>query len=74
MMRPDSLRPQGQRPQRQGDFEEMRKQMEAYDAELKSIMTEEQYQAYKAEQEKRMRQGGPRGPHGGPRRNNMNRE
>ena len=71
--RPDSVRPRPQRgeikdrPERHGDrqgmrgnFEEMRKNMEAYDAELQQIMTEEQFKAYKADQEKRMKEG-PRG-------------
>jgi len=37
--------------------EEMRKNMEAYEAELQKIMSEEQYQAYKADMEKRMKDG-----------------
>ena len=64
----DSLRqqrpqhPQGdanqQRPQRQ----RMNAQNNAYDEELQKIMTPEQYKAYKADQEERMRQfGGQRG-------------
>jgi len=63
---------QGERPQgehRQGDRprmsrEEMQKQMEAYNAELKKIMTEEQYAKYQEDQQKRMqrmRQGRPGG-------------
>ena len=46
----DTVRSERQRPQ--GNFggganrEEMRKNMEAYEAELKTIMTEEQYKAY----------------------------
>jgi hypothetical protein len=48
----DSVRSERPRPQGgQGNFgganrEEMRKNMEAYEAELKTIMTEEQYKAY----------------------------
>jgi Spy/CpxP family protein refolding chaperone len=77
----------GQRPgQRQGQrpemTEEMRQQMETarkeqaeamkqYDEELQTILTPEQYKAYKADQEQRMRQGGRRG--GGPRGNRPER-
>lgn len=50
----------GGRPEGRGNFEEMRKNMEAYEAELQKIMTEEQYNAYKADREKRMQEG-PRG-------------
>lgn len=39
----------------------MRKNFEAYDAELKSIMTEEQFKSYTADREKMMNRG-PRGP------------
>ena len=39
-----------------GDREQMRKNMEEYDAELQKIMTEEQYNAYKADREKMMRE------------------
>lgn len=64
-----------QRPQRQqgdsisqerrrgfggGNPEEMRKNMEAYDAELKTILTPEQYEAYQADQKKMMERRGPR--------------
>ena len=71
--RPDSMKqrkPKGEmkeapqngerKPEMRGNFEEMRKNMEAYDAELQKIMTEEQFKAYKADQEKRMKEG-PRG-------------
>ena len=56
--RPDSMRP-GPRPQREGmpNMEDMRKNMEEYDAELKKIMTEEQYNAYQADRQKRFRDG-----------------
>jgi len=37
--------------------EEMKKNMEAYEAELKEIMTEEQFAKWKADEEKRMQQG-----------------
>lgn len=72
-MRPDSMRKErpvnrermankDQRPPRpeggrEGSFEEMRKNMEAYDAELQKIMTEGQYKAYKADREKQMQNG-----------------
>ena len=65
-MNPDSLRAQGQRRgqgQRGGGFnrEEMQKNMEAYNNELKSILTPEQYEAYqKDEQQNRRQFNGPR--------------
>ena len=72
--RPDSARqggPRGERGQRpQWNREEMQKNMEAYNAELKTIMTEEQYAAYKKDNENRraqMRRGGDR-----PQRENNN--
>jgi hypothetical protein len=53
---------------------EMRKQMqetqEAYNAELKQILTEEQFKAYTADQEKRMNE--QRGRRGGSRNNGNN--
>lgn len=63
---PDSVRKQGPREFKgeRGNFQEMRKKMEEYDAQLQTILTKEQYDAYKADREK-MRQQGPRGerPH-----------
>lgn len=65
-MNPDSLRAQGQRRgqgQRGGGFnrEEMQKNMEAYNNELKAILTPEQYEAYqKNEQQNRRQFNGPR--------------
>jgi len=67
-MNPDSLRaqgPQGQRrgPGQRGGFnrEEMQKNMEAYNNELKAILTPEQYEAYqKDEQHNRRQFNGPR--------------
>ena len=65
-MNPDSLRAQGQRRgqgQRGGGFnrEEVQKNMEAYNNELKSILTPEQYEAYqKDEQQNRRQFNGPR--------------
>jgi hypothetical protein len=52
------------RPRMQGGRQgqgDMRQTMEAYNAELKGIMTEEQFKAYQADQQNRMRQRG-RGP------------
>ena len=65
-------REKGQQPQ-QGDREarreEMKKQQEAMNAELKKVLTKEQYTKYeemlKKQQLQRQRQGGPRGPQGG---------
>lgn len=57
-LRPDSTqrhRPELTEEQRQ----EMRKKMDAYDAELKKIMTEDQYKKYKEDRKKH-----PRRPHG----------
>lgn len=52
----------GNPEQMKARMEEMKKQREAYDAELKTIMTEEQFKAYTADMEKRMQgQGGPGG-------------
>lgn len=51
---------------------EMQKQQEATNAELKEILTPEQYTQYEKwqlqkqqDRQKRHKQGGPRGPHGG---------
>lgn len=51
----DQQRPRGDRR------EEMRKTMEAYEKELQEIMTEEQFQAYKKDNERRGPQGHRRG-------------
>jgi len=67
-MNPDSLRAQGQRrgqggQGQRGGFnrEEMQKNMEAYNNELKAILTPEQYEAYqKDEQQNRRQFNGPR--------------
>ena len=40
---------------------EMEANMKAYDAELKKILTDDQYKSYQADQ-KKMREKGPRGP------------
>ena len=63
-------RPEGKR----GGFEEMRKTMEAYDAELQKIMTEEQFKAYKADREKQMKNGPrPDGRQGRPHKDDDNK-
>ena len=60
---------QGQMP----DMEAMQKRRDAQNAELKKILTEEQYKAYEEQQKQMMSrmgqggQGGPRGGQGGPR-------
>jgi len=78
--KPDSLKTD-RRPGRQGgprggfggNHEKMKKKMEAYDAELKTFLTEDQYNAYKKdEQNRRPRMGMGRG--NGPRKNNDNKE
>ena len=56
--RPQNDSVQGRRPQmgqmgQMGNREEMRKNMETYEAELKTILTEEQYQAYTKDQQNR---------------------
>ena len=66
-------RQQGQRPElteeQKQNMEKQRAErqaaMEQYATELQAIMTPDQYNAYKADMEKNMRQGGQRG--GGPR-------
>lgn len=62
----------GQQADREARRAEMQKQQEATNAELKKILTPEQYTKYeelqqqkKQDQQKRHKQGGPRGPHGG---------
>lgn len=60
---------QGQRPemtdemkaQMKAQREEHQKAMQAYDTELQAIMTADQYKAYKADMEKRMKEGPRRG-------------
>ncbi|MBO4314435.1 MAG: DUF4890 domain-containing protein [Prevotella sp.] len=52
------------REQMEARMKEMRANQEAYDAELKKIMTEEQFAKYQENSQRRM-QGGPRGPRGG---------
>ncbi len=68
----DSLR-RMQRPPRQGgerqmpNFEEMRQNMEAYNAELEKVMTPEQFTKYKEDMQQRMQRGPRGGQFGGPR-------
>ena len=75
--RPDTLR-QGPRPQRgerpQMNREEMQKQMEAYNTELEKIMTAEQYQKYKEDQQKRMSRGPRDGQRGQQRPRRLNND
>lgn len=73
-MKAQFARPQeGQQVDREARRAEMQKQQEAMQAELKKILTPEQYAKYeemqKKEAERRKQggpQGGPRGPQGGP--------
>ena len=60
---------QGQQVDREARREEMKKSQEAMNAELKKILTAEQYTKYEEmlkQQQQRQRQGGPRGHQGGP--------
>lgn len=59
----DEKKVEGRRPMRRGnvDREEMRKVMEEYEAEVQQIMTAEQFEKYKADRQKRFREG-RRGP------------
>ncbi len=50
----------GQHPERRGDRQGFRRNMEEYNNELKKIMTEEQYKAYQEDMEKRMKEGSRR--------------
>jgi CHASE1-domain containing sensor protein len=62
-------RQEGQQVDRETRRAEMIKKQDAMDTELKKILTSEQYAKYKEMQKKeqeRRKQGGPRGPHGGP--------
>lgn len=59
---------QGQLVSREARREEMKKNQEAMNAELKKILTAEQYTKYEEmlkKQQQRQRQGGPRGGQGG---------
>lgn len=58
---------QGQQVDREARREEMKKNQEAMNAELKKILTPEQYTKYEEmlkKQQQRRGQGGPRGPQG----------
>ena len=52
------------RPEFGGNREEMRKNREAYDTELKTILTDEQYKAYQKDEQSRRQGRGNRGPRG----------
>ena len=59
---------QGQQVSREARREEMKKNQETMNAELKKILTAEQYTKYEEmlkKQQQRQRQGGPRGGQGG---------
>ena len=59
--RPDSIKGGQFAPRNMGaGHEKMRQTMEEYDQELQKILTPDQYKAYKADMEKRMKEG-PRG-------------
>ncbi|MBR1927274.1 MAG: DUF4890 domain-containing protein [Bacteroidales bacterium] len=66
---PRGERPRGERPQLTEDqkkaFEEARAAREAYEAELKEILTDDQFQTWKESQQRRPEGRGPGGP-GGP--------
>lgn len=60
---------QDQQVDREARREEMKKNQEAMNAEMKKILTAEQYTKYEEmlkKQQQRQRQGGPRGHQGGP--------
>lgn len=65
MQKADKENPDMQKENKMGNMEEMRQKMEEtrkeYDEQLKQIMTEEQFKAYKADEQNRP-QRGPRGP------------
>jgi hypothetical protein len=52
----------GPRPEMRPMTDEMRKNMEAYEAGIKEILTEEQYKAYQEDMKNRRMPGGDRGP------------
>ena len=60
------------RPQRdmRPNMEKMQQEREAYNKELQKILTEEQYKAYIADEEKRMKEGPRGGRDRGPRQSN----
>lgn len=59
---PDSIKKREVRGmQVKGDFQDVKKRMEEYDAQLQTILTEEQYAAYKADRGKMMQRGQRRG-------------
>ena len=52
----DTLAKKDSRQMMRPNREQMRKEMEEYDAEIKKIMTDEQYQKYKADRQSRMKE------------------
>ena len=54
-----------QQDNREAMRDQMKKDREAADAELKKVLTEEQYKTYKANEEKRMKEWQQRGRQGG---------
>ncbi|MCM1030385.1 MAG: hypothetical protein NC410_02920 [Oscillibacter sp.] len=54
--------------------EQMKKEMEATDAQLKKILTEEQYNTYKENEKKRQEERGQKRRQGGPRQPLMGRD
>ena len=56
---------QKNRDNREAMRDQMKKDREAADAELKKVLTEEQYKTYKANEEKRMKESQQRGRQGG---------
>ena len=56
---------QKNRDNREAMRDQMKKDREAADAELKKVLTEEQYKTYKANEEKRMKEWQQRGRQGG---------
>lgn len=53
------------RGNREAMREQMKKDREATDAQLKKVLTEDQYKIYKENEEKRMKEWQQRGPQGG---------
>ena len=59
------MRRYGRKGNREAMRDQMKKDREAADAELKKVLTEEQYKTYKANEEKRMKEWQQRGRQGG---------
>lgn len=58
-----------QRAKMKQEMEQMRKNREQYGAELKKIMTDEQYKKFQEDEQQNRNRGGMRGGHRGPRGN-----